>query len=672
MPKLSDPVKVGWRTIKNRLWVGVVNVNWFDWFGFPMQQLVEFYEERARGGFGMVGIAGGEILTWDFGAQSVPRVYHPKHVIALSRLTDAIHRWDACAEIQLMIMGRQNRNWIPDPIYTPEQLRPIAPSATTPKLPGVFGEIREMTLADIEESKQAFARGAALAKRAQFDAVVLHFSHGQLVQEFMSPWTNHRTDEYGVQNGGRFGSEIIQKVREAVGPDFIIGVRLAATDALDDVTKMKNPLADPQKPHLTIEMVKKYAKEFEAAGADYFNISAGVFEGTHVLTSPLYSSHGSFVQWAEEIKKAVNIPVISGGKITDPALAESLVEKGKLDAVFMARQMLADPDTPKKYFKGLKDDIKKCISCGYCLFRVFGLLDATCAINPEVSTNRLPPMTLSKKPRKVLVVGGGVAGMEAARLASLMGHNVTLYEKAKELGGMVKAVSEMPRLFMKDLDNIVVWLKTQLKKLKIKVVLGREVTREIIEGAKPDVVILATGSQFGGSAIPGLNKRIVKGLDQYLKGAGEVGESIAILGVKGAELAVSLAREGKKVTLLTQGPLEAIHSIPWLVAPTNRSWVLLDYIQKEPNLTFLPSVTIQEVENEGVVFTNGQGKKETLEVDTVINAVSQMPVNDLRRAIEGKGYQFIEIGDCAKPGGVVRDAIFDANFVVREKMELDS
>ncbi|MBU2497774.1 MAG: NADH:flavin oxidoreductase, partial [Proteobacteria bacterium] len=302
MARLSDPIKVGTRTVKNRLWVGVVNVNWFDWFGFPMQQLVEFYEERARGGFGMVGIAGGEVLTWDFGAQSVPRIYHPKHVIALSRLTDAIHRWGACAEIQLMVMGRQNRNWIPDPIYNLEQLRPMAPSATTPKLPGVLGEIREMTLADIEETQEAFVRGAALAKRAQFDGVVLHFSHGQLVQEFMSPWTNHRTDEYGVENGGRFGVEIIEKVRKTVGPDFIVGVRLAATDALDDVTKMKNPLADPQKPHLTVEMVKKYAREFEAAGADYFNVSAGVFEGTHVLTNPLYGPHGYFVPWAEEIK----------------------------------------------------------------------------------------------------------------------------------------------------------------------------------------------------------------------------------------------------------------------------------------------------------------------------------------------------------------------------------
>ncbi len=670
MPKLSDPIQVGKRTIKNRLWVGVVNVNWFDWFGFPMQQLVEFYEERARGEFGMVGIAGGEIFTWEFGAQSLPRVYHPKHVIALSRLTDAIHRWGAAAEIQLMAIGRQSRNWIPDPIYTAEQLRPMAPSATTPKFPGAFGELREMTLADIEEVQQDFARAATLAKKAQFDGIVLHFSHGQLVQQFMSPWTNHRTDDYGVQNGGRFGAEIIQKVRKAVGPDLIIGIRLGATDALDDITKMKNPLADPQKPHLTLDMVKNYAKQFEAAGADYFNVSAGVFEATHVLTNPLYGPHGYFVNWAEEIKKAVTIPVIGGGRINDPALAESLVEQGRLDAVFMARQMLADPDTPKKFFLGLEEDVRRCIGCGYCLLRVFGLLDATCAVNPDVSTNRLAPVKPSKKPRKILVIGGGVAGMEAARLASLMGHNITLYEKTNELGGLTTAVSEMPRLYMKDLNNIVVWLKTQLRKLNVNIELGREVTPEIVDKAKPDIVILATGSYFDGSTIPGSNKPIVLGLDAYLKGEGKAGESVAILGVKGAEVAVSLAREGKKVTLLTEGPAEAIHDLQWLVAVTNRSWMLLDYIKKEPSLTFLPSVKIQEVVDEGIVFANDQGKKETSKVDTVINAISQIPVNELKKTLEGKGYQLFEIGDCAQPG-MIRDAIYDANFLIREKLEVD-
>jgi 2-enoate reductase len=670
MPKLSDPIKIGSLTIKNRLWVGVVNVNWFDWFGFPIQQLIDFYEERAKGGFGVVGIAGGEILTSDFGAQSVPRIYHPKHVIALGRLAEAIHRWGAAAEIQLMAMGRQNRNWLPDPIYTAEQLRPMAPSATTPPLPGVIGEIREMSLADIDEIQQAFARGAALAKRARFDGVVLHFSHGQLVQQFMSPWTNHRTDKYGVQDGGRFGVEIIEKVREAVGPDFMIGIRLAATDALDDVTKMKNPLAAPEKPHLTLDMVQNYAKQFESAGADYLNITAGVFEATHVITNTLYGPTGYFVKWAEEIREVVNIPVVGGGKINDPALAESLVGQGRLDAVFMARQMLVDPETPKKYFKGLKDDIKKCISCGYCLLRVFGLLDAACAVNPEVSTNRLTPVNPSKKPRKVLVVGGGVAGMEAARLSSIMGHDVVLYEKTDELGGLVKAVSEISRLHMRDLNNIVIWLKNQLRKLEIKMEMGQEVTPDIINRVKPDVVILATGSRFDDSAVPGSNNSNAQGLELHLKGEGKVGQSVAVLGVKGAELAVSLAKEGKEVLLLSEGPDGAIHNVPWLVAITNRSWLLLDYMKKESSLTFFPSVKGLEVADEGVAFTDDQGKKQTLKVDTVINAINQIPADDLKKALDGKGFEVFEIGDCAKPG-VIRDAIYDANFLLREKMEVD-
>jgi len=198
---------------------------------------------------------------------------------------------------------------------------------------------------------------------------------------------------------------------------------------------------------------------------------------------------------------------------------------------------------------------------------------------------------------------------------------------------------------------------------------GEEVTPEIVKKFKPDVVILARGSRFGELTVPGSNGAIVKNLDQFLKGDREVGQNVAVLGVKGAELAVSFARQGKKVTLLNEGPAEAIHDVPWLASVTNRSWVLLDYMMKEPNLTLVSSAKIHEITNEGVIYTSGQGEKETLKVDTVINAINQVP-RDVDRAIEGDGYQVIEIGDCAKPGGIIRDAIFDANFAVRMKMEI--
>ncbi len=666
MPKLTDPIQVGRVTVKNRLWAAPINSNHFDWWGIPTPRAVRLYEERARGGFGIVAVEGAHVLPADGNANRMNRLYHTKQMNGLNRIAEVISRWGAVPVLRMMASGRQSRPYMPDPLFDNEELTPLAPSSTTPSLPMWPLTPREMTLDDIEVVYEAFVRGASLAKRAHFAGILVHFSHGFMPQQFLSPWTNHRTDKYGIHEGrSLFCTELLQKIRAAAGPEFVIGVRLAATDGLDSITKTVNPLADPEKPFLTLEMVKNYARQIEEAGADYLDITAGTFEGIHNFIPPLYRPRGTFLGWSEEIKKCVDIPVVGGGKVWDRAMADGAIERGRVDAIYLGRLQLSDPDAPRKFFSGKEDDVRKCICCCYCMQRSREGLEVDCAINPELSSARMAPIGQSRRPRTMLVVGGGVAGMEVARVAALCGHDVSLYEKSDDVGGLVKSVSEMPRLYMRDLGNIVTWQKSQLKKLNVKVNLGQEVTPEILNSANADVVVLATGSYFDVSKASG-NGDVI-GLDAFLKKKIQVGERVAIVGFMGAEAAVSLAREGKKVTLLDERPESAVHSPPWMVSLTMRSHLLLDYLRKETNVTLLPSVRIKSVEPGRVVIVTPSGDERVLEVDAVIVAANQRPLNHLKSVVQGKA-EVYEVGDCVSPG-TIQAAISSAHMLVRELLE---
>lgn len=670
MPKLTDAIQVGKFTVKNRLWAAPMNSNQVDWWGMPTPNLVRLYEERARGGFGLVAVEAIVCPPESGNALSGLRLWHPKHASALHRIAEVIHRWQAVAILQFALSGRQCFPYPIDPVFCPGGVipTPLTPSVDTPMPPG-FPPPKEITPEDIENLFQEVDRELALIQKSGFDGVLLHFTHGFLGQQFMSPWTNHRTDKYG-ENRALFGREFIERVRKTAGPNFIIGVRVAATDGLDDATRFVNPLATPEN-QLTVDMVKEYVKEFEVAGADYIDVTAGVLETVHKFCPTLYDPQGFYVRGAVEIKKSVNIPVVSGGKIMDRALAERIVEEGRLDAVFLGRGQLSDPDTPRKWlYENREEDVRRCTACAYCMQNFAGGVDVVCAINPDVVPYRLPPIRRSEKQRRVVVVGGGVAGMEAARVAALCGHNVTLLEKEKELGGIVTAVSKMPRLYMRNLNNVVEWQKMQLKKLNVKTRLGQEATPDDIQALRPDVVILATGAYFDGSRIPGADKPPAAELGAYLRGEVTAGERVIVIGTRGAEAAVSLAREGKKVVLLEEGTEAMLHAIPWIYPLTMRSFVLLDYILKEKELTFLAEVKIEGIADKGVTFVDKEGKRQTLEADTVIIATDHSPCKELKRALEGKAKQLYEIGDCIVPG-TLKNAIYSANTVVRDAMEMD-
>jgi 2,4-dienoyl-CoA reductase-like NADH-dependent reductase (Old Yellow Enzyme family)/thioredoxin reductase len=676
MTKISDPITIGQVEIKNRYFAAPMVTNWGNYWGGITETVINSYEQRAKGGFGLVCIEATTVDRRTTQFTHMLTLSHDKYLTDFNKVAEVIHRWGAKAVVQLQHGGsRSSMNLCDTQLWG--DCTPLAPSANTPEFPGK-PLMREITTEELEEIIEAYVKSVKLAKAAGMDGVLLHYTHGFLGHQMLSPWTNRRTDKWGTHEGKiLWCTEIIRRAREAVGTDFIIGARIPGEDNLDAITAMVNPKAksDAEK-YLTLEMmVKEIVPQLVEAGLDYLDVTSGQLEAVHHFIPILYYPRGHLVKYAEEVKKHVSIPVVGGGKIMDPAHAEMLVEKGKLDAVFLCRGAIADPEFAGKALSGRSKEIRRCICCDHCTVRLFKQYEVKCAVNPDIGPIRFQPIKQVFKPKKVLVIGGGVAGMEAARLADLSGHKVTLVEKREKLGGMVSAVSSLTRLYTRDLRNIIDWQEHQLSKLSVKVKLKTKATAETVKQMKPDAVILATGSYFNTGALKGANRRIATTLDAVLRGETSVGEKVVVIGgALGAELILSLAREGKQMTVLEEGPergvlkevnfVSGLASGPWMYL--YRSLYIFDELAKLKNVTVLPNIKIKEITANGVVCSKGDGVEHVLEADTVIVATghqSNKPIRaeELRDVVP----EVYEIGDCVIPGQI-KDAIYTAHQIVRD------
>jgi 2,4-dienoyl-CoA reductase-like NADH-dependent reductase (Old Yellow Enzyme family)/thioredoxin reductase len=676
MPKLSDPIQLGQVEVKNRLFAAPIVSNWGDYWGGVTDTVLEGFELRARGGFGLVTVEATTIGSRTNNFAHMLELSTDKHACDFNKIAQVVHRWGAKLVVQLQHGGRQSNPAMCDPEVWGD-CTPLAPSKDTPPCPD-RPPLREMTHEEIEQVISDFVRGASLAKTAGFDGVLFHYTHGFLGHQFLSPWLNRRTDQWGIQEGTYlFCTEIIRRSREAVGPSFILGARIPGEDNLDAVSEMVNPAAGPTENTLTIDRTaNEIAPQLAEAGLDYFEVTTAVLETCHHQIPPLYYPRGYLIKYAEKVKQKVSIPVVGGGKVCDPLLAARWVEDNRVDAVFMGRPALADPDAARKFFGGRREEIRQCIFCDHCTTDLFNQREIKCAINPDIGPIQFQPMRKPPKPKRVLVVGGGVGGMEASRLASATGHEVTLYEKQTDLGGMVKGASSLRRFYTRDLANIVNWQKYQLSKSSARLELNQEVNVDTAKGVNPDVVILATGAYIDGSHIKGVDQQIVTRLDSYLMGNGQVGDRVVVIGGGiGAEPALSLAREGKQVTILEEGPqlgelvecsyASGIASGPWMYL--FRTLCVLDEITKEKNASVFTEAKVREITPKGVQFTDNAGKDQMAAADTVIIATDHKPNNALRKALAGVVPEIYEVGDCIKPGRI-KDAIYSAHHVVRDQL----
>jgi len=633
-PNLFSPAKIGTLTLKNRILKAPQSSGMSNMDGTVSERLVRYYRDQAAGGAGCIVVE--YAYVDDIGAKSAHchlGISSNEHIPGLAWLAENIREMGAAPAIQIEHCGRQKFLGT-QPICAPSAL-------PWPKLwdqYGVQAVPHVLTVEEIQDIVHAFGDSALRAKQAGFELVEIHGAHGYLLTNFFSPHTNHRTDLYGgsLENRMRIYVEIVRDVRKKVGPDFPVTIRLSGTDYEPDGF----PIED------TIAMAKVLEKE----GIDAFHISGGDHHTMIHQVSPMAMSICHNTWAAEAIKKVVSVPVIASGSITLPQYAEEIIASGKGDFVGLGRPLWADPEWPNKAAADHPEDIRPCIRCNEgCLERTFFNYKAiTCAVNPVVSREGELKITPAPVKKKVAVVGGGTAGMEAARVLKLRGHDVTIYEEKPENGGLLHEAAAPE--FKADIRPFMKYQMTALEKLGVPVLREKA---DVAKLAAYDVVICATGSLPIIPNIPGVEKPIAVDCLSAINGAKPVGKKIVVIGggLVGTETALDLAENGHSVTLV-----EMLPKIMKDVAVTD----FLAYSERiaKTDMRILTETRLEEVLDNGARVSSKKGE-ETIEADTVILALGLKAEQGLYNELIAAGKEAYLVGDAVKAGKIF-DAIHTA------------
>ena len=630
---LFEPIKVGQVELKNRIICLAMGAAMKIYDGEITPQLINFYAERVSGGASSVFVPLVAMYPGEAFNQMMPGAYEDKFLPGMRAMVKAIHAKGAKAGAQMFLMDDQyaRRRGAPTEVVGPSDI---------PKPRGPVP--RPLSVEEIEHIVESYANSAKRAREAGFDIVEFHFGIGFLVAKFISPLTNNRTDAYGgtLEKRMKLPLDIIAATRKKVGYDYPLSVRFAADELLEGGH--------------TIEEGKKIAQLFERAGVQLLNPQPGWTESPVPMVQ-MSVPRGRWVYIPENIKKVCKIPVIATTRINDPILAEEILTSGKADLIGMARPLLADPELPNKAKEGRFEDIRMCTACCYCMDRphadmrnVLNNLPVLCAVNAQTGREGIYTIEPVEKPKKIVVVGGGPAGMEAARVAALRGHNVILYEKDNKLGGLLNIAVIPP--YKEELLNLIKYLSRQVEKNGVKVRLGEEFTVETLERDKPDVVILATGSLPLKPDIEGLENKNVVGFIDVLTGARDVGNKVIIVGggMVGCETAEFLRLKGKEVTIL-----EMLPRVGHDIGVTNKFAVMMRL--REEGIEMRANTKVVKIK-EGGVEAQRDGSIVFFEGDTVVLATGMVANNKLAKKLEGKVEALYCIGDCVKPHRI-EDAI---------------
>jgi len=622
--KLFEPIQLGRMEVKNRVVMAPVATPFWSGDGTASERLRDFCKARADGGVGLI-ILGATLVAPGL----MQRIDDDKFIPGFRQVVASLHEAGAKAALQLYHLGAV------EAMYSPERGdQALAPSGL-PAYPG-GPNCKEMTIEEIRRVVEAFALAAERAKQAGFDAVELHAAHGYLIAQFISPLFNKRTDDYGgdVTRRARFVLEIVKAIKAECGKDYPVIVRVSGEEYEEGGVK--------------IEDTKLLARLLEEAGTAAVHISYGtqVSPVPLSLAPPCYPD-GVLVHLAEQVKSVVNVPVIAVGKIKTPHFAEKVLQEGKADLIALGRALLADPEWAKKAEAGALADIRPCIGCNYCMQ---GMMDEPigikCTVNAAAGREEEYRIRKAEQRKKVVVVGGGPAGMEASRVAALRGHEVMLYEKQGELGGQLLLARIPP--YKDDMEELRNYLINQLGKLSIDMRLGEEFRVEEVNGIRPDVIILATGIIPFVPEIPGVDRENVLGAEEVLSGC-EVGERVVVVGgeLVGCETAEFLADGGKKVTIMRRG-----REMATSIEPMARALLLRRL--REKGVEMVAGVQAYErITERELVFINEHGLKDSREFDTLVLACGALADNSLAPKLTGKDADTHIIGDCRKPRNLV-------------------
>ncbi len=645
---LFEAIKIDGMEIKNRIYMPAMHLGMADNFKVT-QRITDFYAERARGGAGAISVGYATVDDVSGNTQNIG-AHLDEFIPGLSTLASAIKDNGSRAIVQLNHSGRYNFSFFLN------GKQPVAPSPIASRMTREVPQ--ELTIEGIKETIASFASAAGRVKKAGFDAVEVLSGTGYLISEFLSPLTNKREDEYGgsMENRMRFGLEVMAAIKAETGDDYPLIVRMNGNDFMKDGQGR--------------EELKEYAAALSNSGVDAICVNVGWHEARvpQIVTSV---PRGVFAYLSRGIKEVVNVPVIASHRINDPEIAREMIVDGMCDMVAMGRSLIADPFLPVKTKLGREDEVVHCIGCGQgCFDNLFKLMAVECLCNPLAGREREWAIEKTNTPRKVMVIGGGAAGMSAAIAAFDKGHDVTLYEKGAYLGGQLYLAAAPPG--REEFAQLAMDLDKQVEIRNIKVEFGMEVDKAVIDAEKPDAVILATGAEPLSPPIPGNDMPHVVQAWDVLENSVITGDDVVVLGggAVGVETAMFLAEKGTlsgdAVKFLLVNKAEPPEDLYKLASTGTKNVTIIEMIDKVgkdigkstrwgmlQDLTRLGikvkvgTKALEIVEN-GIKVEAEEIKE--IKADTVVMALGSRSNNALQEILEGSNVEFKVVGDAGKIG----------------------
>ncbi len=549
--KLLEPVKLANLELRNRIVFPPIASSYGTGDGFVTDAMISYYKNIAKN----CGLCIVEAVCVDWEGRVVPRqlwICDDKFAPGLKRLAEAIHSVGAKVAMQIVHAGIVAYFSGVEKVWGPSK----APYPIWD--PTVIERIQELTTEQVEKIIEEFAEGALRAKQCGYDAVEIHGAHGYLITQFLSPEINKRTDRFGGDLAGRMRLpiEIVQRTKAAVGKDFPLMYRMNGDDMIEEAHRLQ---WHTDTVGFRLEEGKILAKKLEEAGADIIHVSAGTYDALTWESQPSDLPHGCLTDMASAIKNSISVPVIAVGRILTPGMGEEVLQDGKADLVAIGRGLIADDEWLEKATQGRSDEIQQCIGCMECMRKaIFKGQELCCTVNYKVSREDTFAVNPAAKKKKIMIVGAGPAGMTAARYAAVRGHDVTLYDKEGRLGGLWHYAAMVPGC--EDYANYTKRCSDWLEKLNVNVELSKEVTAELVEKQKPDVVIVATGSTPTRPNIPGVAGSNVVADQDVLSGKAQSGQNVVVwcstsccndLSYHGCRTVDYLAAQGKSVTIVS-------------------------------------------------------------------------------------------------------------------------
>ena len=653
---LFSPITLRNCVIRNRI-LQSGHVTGFGEHGLPTERHLRYYETRAKGGIGLIVMEAVAISPHGHIIPHVVQGWRDEVIPWFRRISDAVHAHGAKIFCQAWHNGNKNSSYYS---WTNSESCSDVPCPAIGEVPDILDEegIRKVIRQYVDFCLRLQAGG--------YDGVELHFGHGYLPQQFLSPFTNIRKDRYGggLENRMRFGLEVIDAVRRAVAGDFVVGLRTSADEMVPK--------------GLTLDDMKEIMPIWARTGQiDYLNVTIATYKSLAPVIAPMMVPPRSFVFYASEIKQVVDIPVFAAIRINDPVMANDIIKNNEADMVVMTRATICDPEMPNKAREGRVDDVRMCIACNEgCWERITQRDPITCMQNPETGREGIFKILPAPDPRKILVAGGGVAGMEAAIVARQRGHQVVLCEKTGELGGAVLIWTKAPA--RQEASQTVRFMKHELERLGVEVRLNTQVTPALVETERPDAVIVATGATTVENPLPdvvGPDAAIeiergahVVTAEDVLDGKAQTGQRVVVADfqnyMKGLVTAEVLADQGKEVTVIMPLPFRLLGNNPYdMDGPT--------HVIQLVNLTAKKVKRVSDFEVKRArpgkvtirnVFTE---QEQDLDADTLVLSYWRKADKKLYNELQGKVKELHKIGDCVASRRLI-NAVYEGYKVAME------